>query len=107
MLSGLVMKMNLWQPWMYYLTLFRYLLEGFLRVAVNVREVRCASKEFTRFAAPPGQTCQSYTEAFVQTAGGYVQDVADMVCEFCQYANGDQFVSFHHRFRCLSGCGQS
>lgn len=80
---------------MYYLTPFRYLLEGFLSVAVHGREVRCASNELARFAAPPGQTCQSYTEAFIQTAGGYVQDGADGLCEFCQYANGDQFVSFH------------
>lgn len=84
---------------MYYLTPFRYLLEGFLSVAVHGREVRCASNEFARFAAPPNQTCQSYTEAFIQTAGGYVQDGVDGLCEFCQYANGDQYVSFHSRFR--------
>jgi len=82
-----------WQSWMYYLTPFRYLLAGFLGVAVHDVQVVCEPQEFARFAAPPGQTCQSYTQPFIQQAGGYVQMGAGGLCEFCQYANGDQFVS--------------
>ncbi len=77
---------------MYYLTPFSYLLEGFLGAAVHDVPVVCESSEFARFSPPPGQTCQQYTQAFIQQAGGYVQEQAG-ICEFCQYANGDEFVS--------------
>lgn len=80
-----------WRSWMYYLTPFRWLLEGFLGVAVHNRPVVCESSEFARFPAPPGQTCESYTQEFVAMAGGYVQTGANGLCEFCQYANGDEF----------------
>jgi ATP-binding cassette subfamily G (WHITE) protein 2 (SNQ2) len=83
-----------WRSWMYYLTPFRYLLGGFLAVAVHDVPVICDSTEFARFAAPPGQTCQSYTAPYVASAGGYVQTGPNGLCEFCQYATGDQFVSY-------------
>ena len=78
---------------MYYLTPFRYLLSGFLSVATHARPVICAPNEFARFPNPPGQTCQSYTQQFIQQAGGYVQNGTDGLCEFCQYANGDEFAA--------------
>lgn len=84
---------SFWASWMYQLTPFRYLLEGFLGVAVHGLKVECAQNEFARFAAPPGQTCQSYTQQFIASAGGYVQTGAGGLCEFCQYATGDEFVS--------------
>ena len=76
---------------MYYLTPFRYLLSGFLSVATHGRPVVCASNEFARFPPPPGEPCQSYTQAFIQASGGYVQNGTNGLCEFCQYANGDEF----------------
>ncbi|KAI9796436.1 MAG: hypothetical protein M1835_004101 [Candelina submexicana] len=83
---------HFWQSWMYYLTPFRYLLEGFFGAAVHDVPVVCDSSEFARFSPPPGQTCQQYTQAFIQQAGGYVQQRGGM-CEFCQYANGDEFAA--------------
>ncbi|KAI4120948.1 MAG: hypothetical protein LQ338_006657 [Usnochroma carphineum] len=82
---------HFWRSWMYYLTPFRYILEGWLGVAVHNRPVKCASSEFARFSAPPGQTCESYTQQFIAMAGGYVQTGANGMCEFCQYKNGDEF----------------
>ncbi|KAL2450239.1 ABC multidrug transporter atrF [Exophiala dermatitidis] len=82
-----------WQSWMWYLTPFKYLLEAMLGAIVHDQPVRCAKNEFARFAAPPGQTCQSYVEPFIRQAGGYVQVGPDGLCEFCQYANGDEFAS--------------
>ena len=78
---------------MYYFTPFRYLLDGFLGVAVHGIKVKCADNEFARFAAPPGQTCQTYTQPYIAQAGGYVQNGANGLCELCQYATGDEFVS--------------
>ncbi|KAL9601195.1 MAG: hypothetical protein Q9219_002695 [cf. Caloplaca sp. 3 TL-2023] len=82
---------HFWQSWMYYLTPFRYILDGFLGVAVHNRPVKCQSSEFARFPAPPGQTCESYTQDFISMAGGYVQTGVNGICEFCQYKNGDEF----------------
>lgn len=84
---------HFWQSWMYWATPFHYLLEGLLGVAVHGLKIECAQNEFARFAAPPGQTCQSYTQQFISMAGGYVQTGAGGICEFCQYATGDEFVS--------------
>ena len=82
-----------WQSWMYWLSPFRYLLEGFLAAATHGVPVLCAENEFARFTPPRGMDCANYTSAFVRQAGGYVQTAADGMCEFCQYANGDEFVS--------------
>ena len=81
-----------WRSWMYPLNPLRYWIEGVLGVAVHNVPVICAQRELTRFSAPAGETCQSYTRAFIAQAGGYVQTGADGLCEFCQYANGDEFV---------------
>ncbi|KAL9110908.1 MAG: hypothetical protein Q9227_004523 [Pyrenula ochraceoflavens] len=95
---------HFWQSWMYYLTPFRYLIEGFVGVATHNVEVRCSDSEFARFTPPPGQSCQNYSAAFIQQAGGYVQTAANGMCEFCQYRSGDEFarsfnVSYSHKWR--------
>lgn len=87
---------------MYYITPFRYMLEGFLAVAVHDRPVVCASNEFARFPPPPGQTCQSYTQGYIAQVGGYVQNGSNGLCELCQYANGDEFVSSPSFFICIA-----
>ncbi|KAL9618479.1 MAG: hypothetical protein Q9160_006798 [Pyrenula sp. 1 TL-2023] len=81
-----------WRSWMYYLSPFTYLLEGFLGVAVSGVEVQCAENEFARFPLPPeANTCQDYTATYRSQFGGLVQVASDGMCEFCQYANGDEF----------------
>ncbi|ETS82928.1 hypothetical protein PFICI_04804 [Pestalotiopsis fici W106-1] len=82
-----------WREWMYWLTPFHYLLEAFLGVAIHDQPVRCDTGEFATFSAPPGQTCESYVQPYIEQAGGYVQTAADGLCQFCQYANGDEFGS--------------
>jgi len=78
---------------MYWLTPFHYLLEGFLGVATHGRKVTCAQNEFARFTPPPGQSCQQYTGPYIAQAGGYVRAGANGLCEFCQYATGDEFAA--------------
>ena len=80
-----------WRRWMYWLTPFHYLLEAFLATAIHDQPVQCTSGEFARFTPPPGQTCASYVQPFVDQAGGYVQNGTDGLCLYCQYAVGDQF----------------
>lgn len=80
-----------WRSWMYWASPFHYLMEAFLGATIHKQPVRCAPGEFARFDAPPGLSCDAYTQPYIQQAGGYVQTGADGLCEFCQYATGDQF----------------
>ncbi|OAF55666.1 hypothetical protein VC83_07698 [Pseudogymnoascus destructans] len=95
---------SFWRSWMYWLTPFHYFLEGQLGVVTNNIPVVCDESEFARFPPPPGMSCASYTDNFVARMGGYVQVGAGGLCEYCQYANGDQFakgfnVFYRHRWR--------
>lgn len=90
---------------MYPLTPFRYLVEGFLGVAIHNVPVECDETEYARFSPPPGQTCEQYTQQFTQTIGGYVRE-QDGMCMFCPYASGDEFVSrpIEHRREITPQC---
>ncbi|KAK2751121.1 hypothetical protein FQN57_000196 [Myotisia sp. PD_48] len=83
---------HFWRTWMYWLTPFHYLVEGLLGVATNTVPMRCSEKEYARFPAPPGMTCEEYAGPFARTRGGYVIDDNGQ-CAFCQYANGNQFAA--------------
>ncbi|CAI9629153.1 unnamed protein product [Alternaria burnsii] len=87
-----------WQSWMYHLTPFRYLLEGFLALLVQGQEIRCETNELAIFPPPPGQDCQTYAGQFAQQAGGYVEAQPDGTCGFCQYATGDAFAASFNVF---------
>ena len=80
-----------WRRWMYWLSPFHYLLEGFLGAAIHKQPVECADNELAKFGPPPGKTCEEYAGPYTKQAGGYVRTGAGGMCEFCQYANGDQF----------------
>ncbi|KAH2041402.1 hypothetical protein KXW51_000925 [Aspergillus fumigatus] len=95
---------HFWQSWMYWLTPFHYLLEGFLGVLTHNIPVRCVSREVTQFSPPSGQTCQTYAGAFARQAGGYVEDAAGGLCSYCPYSIGDAFaasfnVFYSHKWR--------
>ncbi|KAK7421621.1 ATP-binding cassette transporter snq2 [Neonectria punicea] len=80
-----------WRKWMYWLSPFHYLLEAFLGAAIHDQDVKCKPNELARFSPPPNQSCDEYVAAYIEQAGGYVQTGARGVCEFCQYATGDDF----------------
>ncbi|KAK6397723.1 hypothetical protein LTR65_004971 [Meristemomyces frigidus] len=62
--------------------------------------VKCDDSEFAQFAAPPGETCESYVGPYITQAGGYVTTLDSGLCGFCQYANGDAFgASFNVHYR--------
>ena len=55
--------------------------------------VRCVEREEARFSVPPGGgSCQDYAGVFLQMVGGYVRELGDGMCSFCQYSSGDEFV---------------
>ncbi|RHZ45989.1 putative ABC transporter [Aspergillus thermomutatus] len=95
---------HFWRSWMYWLTPFHYLVEGFLGVLTHNVPVRCVSREMTSFSPPAGQTCQGYAGAFARQAGGYVEDAAGGLCSYCPYSIGDAFaagfnVFYSHKWR--------
>ncbi|CAO2655641.1 Nn.00g044440.m01.CDS01 [Neocucurbitaria sp. VM-36] len=89
---------SFWQSWMYWLTPFKYLLEGFLALLLRGQEIRCDTTEMAIFPPPPNQDCQSYAGQFAQQSGGYVQTQPDGNCGFCQYATGDAFAASFNVF---------
>ncbi|KAL2760222.1 hypothetical protein ACRALDRAFT_2024250 [Sodiomyces alcalophilus JCM 7366] len=81
-----------WRSWMYWLSPFHYLLEAFLAAAVHGQPVECARDELARFDAPDGMSCDEYVQPYIEQVGmGYVRTGGDGMCEFCQYATGDEF----------------
>lgn len=89
---------SFWQSWMYWLTPFKYLLEGFLALLVTGQEIRCEPSEMAIFPSPPDQDCQAYAGSFAQQTGGYVETLQDGNCGFCQYASGDAFAASFNVF---------
>lgn len=88
--DGLV---GFWKSWMYWLTPFKYLLEGFLALLTDGIPVRCDETEIVRFPHPGGSNCAQYAGGFVQQAGGYVQSLGNGECGFCQFASGNEFAA--------------
>ncbi|KAK6539050.1 hypothetical protein TWF694_010595 [Orbilia ellipsospora] len=93
-----------WRSWMYFLTPFRYLLEGFLGVLTHDVPVVCKPNEFANYRAPGGQSCQQYTQSFINSAGGYVDTAPDGSCNYCQFSVGDEYAAsfnsfYEHRWR--------
>lgn len=53
-------------------------------------EITCKESEFKIFSPPSGQTCLEYASAYIQTAGGYIDNEnATADCQFCPYRVGD------------------
>lgn len=97
-----------WRSWMYWLTPFRYLLEGYLGVATNRVPVRCSDNEFARFRSPGGTSCQQYAGPFASKAGGYVTTRGGL-CAYCPFKNGNEFarsfnVFYKYKWRDYVSC---
>lgn len=85
---------HFWQSWMYWLTPFHYLLESLLGVLAHDVRVKCLPREMASFTPPQGKTCREYAQKYAEQAGGYVTDMVDGLCSFCQFSSGDYFVRF-------------
>ena len=95
-----------WSVWMYPLTPFTYIIEGFMvNVFGNGVPIECQPNELVIFQPPSGQTCESWGGPFTQTGSGAIYNPnATADCEFCAYANGDQYLAalnlfWSHRWR--------
>lgn len=75
-----------WRYWLYYLNPSTYWIGGVLAATLNNTPIRCAPEEAAYFNPPPGSTCSSYAQAFVNSATGYLMNPgATANCGYCQY----------------------
>ncbi|OJJ07476.1 hypothetical protein ASPVEDRAFT_88724 [Aspergillus versicolor CBS 583.65] len=69
---------------MYRVSPFTYMVQGMMTTAVANTDVVCAANELLHFAPPSGQTCGQYMQAYIDSAGGYLQDNnATDLCTYC------------------------
>ncbi|KAL6229031.1 hypothetical protein BDW75DRAFT_246098 [Aspergillus navahoensis] len=93
--------------WFYNISPLYYFIEGIGSNAMNALAITCQNSEISVFNAPGSNTCASYAASFFEqdSATGYlVNPAATSRCEYCSYANGDQYIqqydfSFSRRAR--------
>ncbi|CAK4009804.1 ABC transporter [Lecanosticta acicola] len=96
---------------MYRVSPFTYLVEGFLATGLANTQVNCAENEFLNFNPPRGQTCGQYMQRYIDGGngsianGGYLRDAsATSNCAYCTYDDSNVFlasvaVSYSNRWR--------
>ncbi|GAA6001205.1 uncharacterized protein JCM10292_006956 [Rhodotorula paludigena] len=86
-----------WRTWMLPLNPFTWVVEGTLVNELHQLEVVCNDRELRVFNPPSGQTCQEWAGAFVDASTGYLTNPsATSACEYCEYANGDEFAATYN-----------
>ncbi|KAJ5758752.1 hypothetical protein N7520_005908 [Penicillium odoratum] len=81
--------------WFYNISPLYYFIEGIGSNAMHALEITCRSSELSVFITPTSETCGSYAAAFFSQSNstGYLVDTsATGQCEYCSYANGDQYI---------------
>ena len=95
---------SFWREWMYWLTPFHYLMEALLSLVTHDVPLVCDREELAIFNAPSGQDCASYVGEFTRQVDGSIRTLVEgdgttlAQCGFCQYADGDAFVSTDLRY---------
>ncbi|CAM9024106.1 unnamed protein product [Wickerhamomyces anomalus] len=91
---------------MYRVSPFTYIVDGFLSNGLANNRVQCSSTELVRFSPPSGYNCAQYMESYITKAGaGYLADpLATENCEFCAISSTNDFlrvvgVSYDRRWR--------
>jgi ATP-binding cassette, subfamily G (WHITE), member 2, PDR len=74
--------------------LLYYSVQGFTGVGISGTNVVCAPQEFITFDPPSGETCQSYTQTFIETSGGYLANPnATTACDFCTFSSTSSYLA--------------
>ncbi|ETN41430.1 uncharacterized protein HMPREF1541_03366 [Cyphellophora europaea CBS 101466] len=71
--------------WMYRVSPFTYLIEGFLTTAVADTTVQCAANELLQFSPPAGSTCEEYMAPWIGAFGGDLEPGTEQSTENCSY----------------------
>ncbi|KAJ5719105.1 P-loop containing nucleoside triphosphate hydrolase protein [Penicillium malachiteum] len=81
--------------WFYNISPLYYFIEGIGTNAMHALDITCRSSELSVFNSPSSERCGSYAAAFFSqsnSTGYLVDDSATGQCEYCSYANGDEYV---------------
>ncbi|KAL9935673.1 hypothetical protein V8E36_005250 [Tilletia maclaganii] len=91
---------------MFPLSPFKYLVGTLTGVAITGMPVRCDITELNVLRPPPGQTCDTYLDAFsvnldrinaglpsLSRDPGYFQALQDGLCGYCPFRDGDSFLA--------------
>ena len=89
-----------WRVWMFPLSTFTYIVEGFIGDVLHNAPVRCTEKEFQRIFPPSGQSCAQYLGNFSMELGskmngiGYFRDAPDgNGCDYCSMRAGEDYLT--------------
>ncbi|KAG9310127.1 ABC-2 type transporter-domain-containing protein [Chiua virens] len=95
-----------WWQWMYRVSPYTYLIEGLISQILQGQSVQCAPQEYAIVQPPSGYSCASYLDAYVASAGGYLNNPnAGSDCQYCSSRTADawlarQFnIQYAHRWR--------
>ncbi|KAI1001764.1 ABC multidrug transporter [Podosphaera aphanis] len=82
-----------WRHSLYYLNPSSYWIGGVLAATLNDIVVHCAPHEASHFNPPPGSTCSTYANKFVETSNGYLMNPnATVNCSYCPYSSGIDYM---------------
>lgn len=84
-----------WKYWMYYVNPLTWWIRGELSSILPSAQIVCAPQEATYFTPPPGQTCGSYADNFVNNiarVGYLVNPNATSECSYCPYKDGREYM---------------
>lgn len=72
---------------------YTYFVQNMVGILLHNKPVICRKKELSIFDPPAGQTCQEFTQAFLDKRGGYIANPnATTACEYCIYEVGDDYL---------------
>jgi len=75
---------------MYRLSPFTYIVGGMIPTGISMAPIVCSLQELIKFAPPTGQTCSEYMAPYLEMAGGYLVEPANMSrCEYCSASTTD------------------
>ncbi|PYH42416.1 pleiotropic drug resistance family ABC transporter [Aspergillus saccharolyticus JOP 1030-1] len=79
---------------MYRVSPFTYLISAMLSTGISGTTAVCEAVEYLTFDPPNNETCAEYMQAYISTAGGYLQDPsATSNCQFCTISDTDTFLA--------------
>lgn len=82
--------------WFYNISPLFYYIEGIGTNAMHALDITCKGSEIQIFNAPLSETCASFAAEFFnmsKSTGYLINPDATGQCEYCSYADGDQYVS--------------
>ncbi|RDB29035.1 ABC transporter G family member 11 [Hypsizygus marmoreus] len=81
-----------WRAWIYHLDPYTRTLAAMVSTELTGLVIKCKSDEFAIFNPPSGETCATWGQDFVNTFGGYIDNLNDTIaCRYCQFKVGDEF----------------